>query len=113
MRFPGGVTLTVHPWLVDATKDAYGNTSGAFGAPVTVPGCAFAPDRSTEPDQNGRRPVLTSGTVYGPLDMPVKPTDEVEIPGAGRFRVIGEVARWSNPFTGTQLGADFAVERVS
>ena len=92
--------------------DRYGNPKTAYVA-EDVAVYAVAPKQSVEPDENGRRAVVTGVTVYAPVDVEVGPNDRVLWRGE-RFEVVGEVARWDHSPHNTALpsfGIQFDLER--
>lgn len=104
-----GETVGVRTYVPGAV-DAHNNPADAWGAPVEWPGCAVAPAGSSE-DSTNRTTVITTLDVYGPHDMEVGPRDLVVYDGE-EFQVVGEIARWRNPYTGYEPGCVFSIRRV-
>lgn len=110
-----GTDVTVHRYTAGAT-DEYGNPAPAWDdGSVLLQRCVLAPKQSTEPDESGRRAVLTGYTVYAPWDANVSAHDRVHL-GADPvlWEVVGEVGRWGpHPVTGSKPGCQFDIERVT
>lgn len=105
--------IQVETYSESATVDRYGNPVGGYTAPVTWPVYAVAPRQSSEPDELGRRAVISGLAVYAPLETVVGPHDRVTYRG-DVYQVEGEVARWeNNPHVSrtSQAGIEFNLER--
>lgn len=112
VRHPHGETVLVHPYVEDGGTDPYGNPVTGFGEDIVRPYCAVSP-RVEEEDVGGhnRTMVIRGFDVYDTFDAPVGPYDELTVRGV-RCVVDGEIARWANPFTGSQPGCLIRVKRV-
>lgn len=104
--------IQVLPWSTGVDVDRYGNAAEGYGDPVTVGVYAVAPKQSTEPDETGRRSVLTGLTVYAPDELVISARDRVIVRGE-QYEVHGEPGYWQpNPhiaFDGG--GVQFDLER--
>lgn len=96
----------------ESGRDRYGNPVAGFADPVDLPVFAVSPRQSVEPDEVGRRAVLSGLTVYAPASCPVGPRDRVVFRGV-EWEVEGEPGRWSdNPHgAGFQEGVQFDLVR--
>lgn len=112
MIFPHGETVTVIP-QVSSGDDEHGNPDVTYGAEYDLPGCAVY-DRSatSEPTERGRTPVAEGLTVLAPVGAAVGPHDRARFRGE-LYEVDGFPFLWRNPFTGSQEGVQFDLERVS
>lgn len=109
--FPFGETITVHARSAGA-EDIYGNDVWADSGPgVDVEGCAVWPRASTE-NASGHDIVITGLTVVDPTGTAVvAATDQVTARGA-RYNVVGDVARYRSPLTGTTI-VEIQLEKVT
>ena len=113
VRHPHGETVIVHPYMEDAGRDNYNNPVPGFGEDIVRPHCAVSPRVEPEDrDRRSRTMVIEGYDVYDTYGSPVTAYDEVTVRGV-RYEVDGEVARWRNPFTGSQPGCMFKLKRVS
>jgi DNA/RNA endonuclease YhcR with UshA esterase domain len=87
--------IQVEKYAEAVETDRYGNPVPGYAAPVSVGVYAVAPKQSTEPDELGRRAVITGLTVYAPLETDVGPHDRVTYRG-DVYEVQGVVGRWEN-----------------
>ena len=89
--------------------DAYGNTVADWSLTPTstaVDGVGVEPRPTAEPFQASRNAVTSGFTIYADgrdLSVLVGPADRVEVRGFVD-EVDGEVAVWSNPYTGRLAG---------
>lgn len=77
----------------------------------TLVGVAIAPGSSTEARTDNRLLVRTGMSLYAAPGVDVLPGDRIRA-GAEIWNVTGEVANWTNPFTGWQPGSEFRIEKV-
>jgi hypothetical protein len=61
--------------------------------------------------QDARNAVVSAFTLYGPQDPDLTPQDRVRVRGEV-YDVDGEVANWTNPFTGLEAGSVVQTKRV-
>jgi len=108
--FPFGESV-IFEARVTGSEDAYGNPVESFGAPVTVPGCAFDPGASQEVYEPGRNPVTTAPRVFAPVGTVVTARSRVTVRGKV-YLVDGEPAEWWNPYTGSTPGTVVTLEAV-
>lgn len=95
----------------EGVPDRYGNATPGWADPVDLPVYAVSPKQSVEPDEVGRRAVLSGLTVYAPADCPVTARDRVLHRGES-WEVAGEPGVWvDNPHGGFQEGVQFDLER--
>lgn len=111
VRHPHGETVTVHPYVEDVGRDLLGNPVSGWGDDYERVHVAVAPHVEVEQVGEMRSMVVSGFDLYDTLDSPVGPYDEITVRGA-RYRVDGEIARWRNPFTGSQPGCVITVKRV-
>lgn len=78
---------------------------------LAIPGCAFNPGQSSEPDQVGRNAVITQPEVYAPFGSDVLAGDRIVIRGQ-TFDVDGQPASWVNPFSGWAPGLVITLKGV-
>lgn len=92
--------------------DRYGNKVAGWAPPVDVGVYAVSPKQSVEPDEVGRRAVLSGLTVYAPASCPVSARDRVVFRGV-EWEVHGNPGVWvDNPHgSGFQEGVQFDLER--
>ncbi len=109
--FPYGESA-VFEARVSGSEDSHGNPVASWGSPVTVDGCAFAPQGSVESFEPGRNAVVTSPTLYCPPGTSVSSRDRVTVRGL-LYEVDGDPAVWRNPYTGWDPGVAVVLERVS
>lgn len=109
-RHPGGVTAVVQRYEAGA-DDAHGNPAGSWTDVAILHGCAFDPGSSSEPRLAGQDRVIVEPTLYAAYDSPVEPLDRVVIEPL-TFEVEGIARRWSNPFSGKNLGCVVSLRRV-
>ncbi|MCQ9367341.1 hypothetical protein NQ036_03650 [Brevibacterium sp. 91QC2O2] len=110
MRHPHGETITVHPYI-DGALDANGNPVPAFGDDYTRTGIAVAPHVEPAEIDPNRRMVVDGFDLYDTVDTPVTDRDHITVRGH-RYRVVGEIARWSDPFKAAQSGAVITITRA-
>lgn len=121
--FPTGKPVTV---LRGAGFDSYGDPTPPTSAHV-VEGCGWAPrtqgagPSSGSVDERGRQGAVEGLTLYGPYDADIMHTDRVvlgqrltadTLSGAEVWEVDGEVGRWWNPLTGTEVGIEASIRRA-
>jgi hypothetical protein len=95
----------------EVTVDRYGNRVPGWADPVDVGVFAVSPKQSVEPDEVGRRAVLSGLTVYAPTTCPVTARDRVVYRGES-WEVVGDPGVWAdNPHGGFQEGVQFDLER--
>lgn len=96
----------------EGAVDRYGNEVPGWSAPVDVGVYVVSPRQSVEPDESGRRAIITGLTVYAPLGTVVNPRDRVLVGGVSH-EVVGEPAVWDdNPGTRrVHGGVQFDLER--
>lgn len=110
MRHPFGETVIIHPMTLGGV-DEYNNPVEGFGPDILRPNCAVQPRTEEEESACSRSTVVNGFQVFDTVDCPAGPHDEVTVRGV-RYKVDGEVARWSDPFTGKQRGAAFLCKRI-
>lgn len=93
-------------------KDRYGNDRIDFTTPTRtrIDGCAVAPRGSTE-TAGGRTGVIVGLTLFLPAGVDITAADRVEVRG-DVWTVEGQPGEWRDPFTGTPIGVEVAVEAV-
>ncbi len=97
--------------------DENGDPVAGTTSSVTYDGVAVAPrvggpgTSSTEIIGRGRAGVIEGFTVYGPIDMDIAHTDQIEWRGQV-YDVEGEPGRWANPYSGRQAGMEVAIRRA-
>ena len=96
----------------ESERDRYGNPVPGYAEPVDMPVYAVSPKQSVEPDEVGRRAVLSGLTVYAPKDCPVSSRDRVVFRGV-EWDVEGEPGVWvDNPHgVGVHEGVQFDLSR--
>lgn len=109
--FPFGESITVHARSSTAQDDYGDPIVGDDGPGVVVDGCAVWPRASTE-NTNGQDLVVTGLTVLAPPGTAITATDQVSIRG-DRYNVVGDVAAYRSPLTGTDAGVEVQLERVT
>lgn len=106
-------TIEVQRYSESTVRDAHGNSVASWTS-TAVGVYAIAPKQSVEPDELGRRAVVTGLTVYAPLGTDVRPHDRVVLPHGVTYEVVGEIAVWDNnphvPVT-RNSGVQFDLER--
>lgn len=115
MTYPGGRTLDI--WrLTDGTEDAHGNAPRAWAFHHQITDCLVAPPVSLsnpnryEPASPGREQVNEMFTVLAPPGVDVDAHDQAKLDGK-RYEVIGEPGAWRDPWSGEDIGVQFALER--
>lgn len=78
---------------------------------LAIPGCAFNPGQSAEPDQVGRNAIITQPEVYTPPGADVTAGDRLVVRGL-TYEVEGDPADWRSPYTGWTPGLVVALKRV-
>lgn len=110
MTFAFGTTITVRrdsPGGFTAEGDPVSGTT----ADTAIAGCAIAPRMSSEPTERGRQGVIIGLTVYAPFGSDILFTDTILI-ATVEYRIEGDPADWSNPFTGATPGMEIALTRA-
>lgn len=93
--------------------DAHGNPVSGFGPSEPVLVFEFDPGGSNESLESGHSDrVVTEPRIYAPVDAPFTGSDEVDVPGHGRFVIDGEPARWRNRGAGRSPGCVVQLRRV-
>ncbi|MGG7653505.1 hypothetical protein [Kocuria rosea] len=112
------ITAGLARYTESATRDAHGNHQPGWVEPVPIGLYALAPKTSVEPDESGRRAVLTGMTAYAPLGTLVGAHDRLVLPDGTTWEVVGEVGQWAgNPHGGLlpghlrPEGVQFDIER--
>lgn len=99
--------------VLDGVEDAHGNPVDGFADPVVVLCFEFDPGGSNESLAAGHSDrVVTEPRLYAPFDAPFVASDEVVVPGHGRFSVDGVPARWENRGAGARPGCVVQLRRV-
>lgn len=111
VRHPYGETITIHPFVEDAGRDENGNPTSGFGPDIERQHCAVAPHVEEQASDPNRSQVIDGLDIYDSFDCPVGPRDEVTVRG-DRYKVVKDIARWHNPFTGEEPGSVFTVKEV-
>lgn len=83
------------PYVAGAVDPRYGNTTNSFGAGIDLPVYAVSPKQSVEPDEVGRRAIITGLTVYAPAGSVIGARDRVLVAGK-TYEVEGEQGSWTN-----------------
>lgn len=92
--------------------DRYGKAVYGWPEPgEDVQVLGFAPEPSQEPNEVGRRAVITNWTLYLPTGVSLGPFDRVRARGI-TYEVDGDVGDWRNPYTGSRPGLQVALKRV-
>ena len=86
-------TVRHYAYQEGAAEDRYGNPVAGYADPVERPVYAVAPKQTVEPDELGRRAVITGKTIYA--DWAPGPHDRVGYQG-GLYEVQGEPGEWDN-----------------
>ena len=107
--FSAGETVTV---LRAGTRDWAGDRSAEFEPDHTIDGCAIT-WVSTDEVTDRRESVLSEVDLECPAGADILPTDRVELPDGGLYRVVGKPARWHSPFTGWEPGVVVRLRGVS
>lgn len=94
-----------------ADVDSKGNPVGTEDR-ATIPGAFTAPRTSTDVNGRGRTGVVVGLDLYAPHGSDLLRTDSVEIDDVP-YRIVGEVADWSNPLSGWRPGLVAALERAA
>lgn len=91
-------TIGVRRYLESVSRDAHGNLRTRHADPVPLGVYAFYPATSTEPDEPGRRAVLTGRTVLAPItaEGQIGPHDLVDGPDGRTYEVIGTPGPWKH-----------------
>lgn len=89
------VYVTHRRHVEDAVKDRYGNaTEGYVEEPKPLGLYQLAPRTSTEPTEDGRRPVITGAVAYAPHGTDVKHRDQLVGPDGTVWDVDGKPGVW-------------------
>jgi hypothetical protein len=82
------------------------------GDPVSLAGCVWWPDGSSE-EFDRRDEVTTTSTLSVPFGSDIRPTDEITLTGDDTvWQVNGSNEPYANPFTGRQRGAIVNLQRT-
>jgi hypothetical protein len=108
--WPAGETATVLR-AGTPTRDPYGNDVPGDDVATDYKGCAVWPRVSSE-DVQARDQVIDGLYVLFPSDADVLATDRVQVRGQV-YLVDGEPGIYRSPLTGTHLGPQVALTRVS
>lgn len=94
-------------------KNDFGKKRDVYGDPEDVLVFSFDPGGSSVVYDGGfERRVVTTPTLYAPVDVALADEDRVTVPGHGTFIVDGIPARWSHPALGAPTGAVVKLRRV-
>jgi hypothetical protein len=106
--FPWGDTITVYREV----EDQHGDYVRADERVIV--GVAVAPRVSTEPGQDRRTAIVTTGlTLYLPPDAePITARHTVVLDDGTAWRVQGRPGRWHNPLTDWFPGTQVEIDRV-
>lgn len=110
---PHGETLYRQRRRLVMDEYSQGETLADWTHPDELPleGAAIAPSTSTKTRTVDRTVIQTSMSLFAAPGVDVRPEDRIRT-AAGVWQVKGEVANWTNPFTGWRPGAEFTVEKV-
>jgi len=109
MSFLYGSTITV----VRSSPggfDQYGDPVSGTTTSTNITGCAVAPRYSSEPVERGRNGVIVGLSVYAPAGSDIVYTDTITVDSVD-YRIEGQPASWTNPFTGWAPGVEVALVR--
>lgn len=99
MNFNYGITVTVKRYTTDDRTGDRVHVGDHEEGPF-----AFDPGGTREVNNLGVT-VTSTPKLYGPYVADVTSDDELLVPGDSTpWEVDGDIARWQNPFTGTQFG---------
>lgn len=109
--FPYGIEVEVER----GSTSNFGDKS--YAPAGTIAGCAFDPGKSIE-ENEGRTTVIDRPRLLGPFGADLRPDDRVIVPGPEpiaqrRYKVVGRVRQWRNPFNGWSPGFECDLEAVS
>jgi len=111
---PYGETVT--RLRATAVLDPYSQreTGEDWSAPdeLEIPGCAFDPGGSLESAEVGREPVVSTPTLYAPVDADVTARDRVIMRGR-TWLVDGDPAEYRSPFSGWAPGLVVKLKAVT
>jgi hypothetical protein len=105
-----GATVTIRRQGVTGT-DRYGDAEYGTIESVVVNDCAIAPGVRDEEHRNGRMAVVSGLQVYLPAVVQLTALDLVDVNGR-TYRVEGEPAVWTSPYTGITRGVVLTLNRV-
>lgn len=94
-----------------STRDSHGNDVPGSDDEIPIEHCAVWPTGSTEQVQ-GQDQVEDRLTVMFPYGTTVLATDRARVRGAV-YQVVGRPPSWSSPFTGTRVGVEVQMERIT
>ncbi len=95
-RTPGGV-------------DEYGDPIASTDITDTLTGAFVAPRMSEDVEGKGRAGVVVGLTLFAPAGTDLVRSDLIEAQGR-RWRIVGDIAVWSHPWTGWEPGVTAALE---
>lgn len=93
MAFAAGDTETVQV-VRTASRDRYGDPTGADQPPRPLDGCLVAPGSSVENNDHANQ-ISSTVTLYTPVDADIRPTDRIIVRGL-TYEVDGESQQWGN-----------------
>lgn len=108
--YPSGEDITVTSRTAASTDD-YGNATYTTST-RTIEDVPVAPRTSGDVTENGRDGQVIGLTIYPPADCGIVADDEIGVRG-GTYRIVGDPALWSSPWSGWDPGLAIDLERVA
>lgn len=91
--------------------DRYGDPIDSTETTEVIPQAFTAPRRSSDTDSTGRDGIVVGLHLFMPHGYDLTRRDEVDVDGE-RYRIIGDIGRWTQPWTGWKAGQTCDLERA-
>ena len=102
-------TITVEVWRLPE-RNKFGDTNHVLHHEIE--GCVMAPRYSSEVTEN-RSTTIIGFSLFGPPGADILATDRIKAPDGNTYRVVGEAASWTSPYSGWSPGFEAALERIT